>query len=87
MENLTSDWPSINIESVVTFNPEVLLISTPGLFQQLTSVQPPQPWREMSAVKSGRVYLLDGRLVRPGPRVMDDLVWLNSKLLRLGDDQ
>ena len=76
-------WPSVNLEAVVRFDPEVLFISTKAHFDQLISATPPMPWREMTAVKSGRVYLLEGRLARPGPKVIEELEWLNQKLLQL----
>ena len=73
-------WPTVSLESVIHFNPEVLFISTLALYKQLTSPEPPQAWRTVDAVKTGKVYLLEGRLARPGPRIIDELLWLHQKL-------
>ena len=73
-------WPNVSLESVVHFNPEILFISTPALYKQLIGPSPPKAWRTMKAVKTGKVYLLDGRLARPGPRIIDELLWMHQKL-------
>ena len=73
-------WPSVSLESVIHFNPEIIFISTPALYKQLIGPSPPKAWRTMEAVKTGKVYLLDGRLARPGPKIIDELMWLHQKL-------
>ena len=75
-------WPQVSMEELIELDPEVILISTESLFRMLVGPKEDRPrvWRSLSAVRSGRVYWLEGRLVRPGPRVIDDLIWLASKL-------
>ncbi len=74
------DWPTVSLEEVIHYNPEVLFMSTPALYKQLISATPPQAWQGIDAVKNGRVYLLEGRLARPGPRIIDELLWLQQML-------
>lgn len=77
------DWPQVSLEQVLQWNPEVLLISSPSLYKQLSQKKEqdrPVVWRKIKAVQDGHVYLLSGRFVRPGPRLMDDVLWLYQKL-------
>lgn len=82
LQGIKGEWPTVHLESLVAFDPEVILVSTRALFDQLQDQDLSLPWSQMSAVKSGAVYFLDGRLSRPGPRVIEELEWLNSTLLR-----
>ena len=72
-------WPTLSLERLIALDPEVLLVSTEALYRELTQ-HPKPPWSALSAVKSGRVYLLGGRLARPGPRVIDELEWLHQRI-------
>jgi iron complex transport system substrate-binding protein len=77
------DWPQVSLEQVLQWNPEVLLISSPSLYKQLSQKDEqdrPVAWRKIKAVQDGHVYLLSGRFVRPGPRLIDDILWLYQKL-------
>ena len=81
MNEIKGDWPAVHLESVITFNPQVLFISTLALYQQLMSEEPPVAWKQIDAVKNHRIYLLDGRLARPSPRVIEEMKWVNQRLL------
>lgn len=80
LEGGYGQWPNVSLESVIHFNPEILFISTPALYKQLIGPSPPKAWRTIEAVKNRKVYLLEGRLARPGPRIIDELLWLHQKL-------
>jgi iron complex transport system substrate-binding protein len=75
-----AEWPVVPMETVIKFDPEVLFISTVGLYKQLISDTPPAIWGGISAVKTKNIHLLKGRLTRPSPRVMSELLWLNQRL-------
>ena len=75
------DWPTPSMEHILVEDPEIIFVSSDQLFKTLTSAEPPKPWSALSAVKNGHVVKLDGRLARPGPRVIDELLWLNRQLL------
>jgi iron complex transport system substrate-binding protein len=63
-------------EVVAAANPEVIVVSWPGVRndtpRQRALARP--EWRDVSAVRHGRVYAIDDRLLhRPGPRMVDGL--------------
>ena len=67
-------------EEVMDWQPEVILIACCGFSAERTmqdvSTLPAIPgWRELPAVRSGRVYVTDGSSYfnRPGPRLIDSL--------------
>ena len=74
-------WPTVSLERLITYDPDVILLSTKALYHELMS-DPSKPWRSLKAVRHKRLYLLEGRLARPGPRVIDEIVWLNQLLNR-----
>lgn len=72
-------WPTLSIERLIEMNPEVIFVSTEALYQELIN-QPSAPWRTVKAVQLKQIYRLEGRLARPGPRVIDELEWINERL-------
>jgi iron complex transport system substrate-binding protein len=80
-ENVAHDapyaWLQFSIEEVVSADPDVIIVQTMlGGIPTITieDLQAHPIWGEMSAVKQGRVYLVDGDLVsRSGPRIVDGL--------------
>jgi len=65
---------------VVRARPEVVLISCCGFnvdrtLEDVPALQSVEGWKEIPAVKSGRVYVTDGSqyFSRPGPRLVDSL--------------
>lgn len=80
-ENVAHDapyaWPQFSIEEVVSADPDIIIVQTMlGGIPTITieDLQAHPIWGEMSAVKQGRVYLVDGDLVsRSGPRIVDGL--------------
>ncbi|MHB9131592.1 MAG: ABC transporter substrate-binding protein [Armatimonadota bacterium] len=73
-------WPQLSMETVVSLDPEVILISGMVGKDKMTTekalaifLSKPQ-WRSVSAVKNGRVAILDDdSVVRPGPRLFKGL--------------
>jgi len=80
-ENIAAEaqgvWVQFSIEEIVSADPEVIIVQTmmggiPTVSVEALEEHP--VWRELSAVKQGRVYLIDGDLVsRPGPRIVQGL--------------
>ncbi len=69
------EWPH-----VVDFDPEVIVVSPCGFDLGRTLAEVPQlakldRWSELTAVKTGRVYAVDGNAYfnRSGPRIVDSL--------------
>ncbi len=73
--DLDEDYPSISSEEIIEKDPQIILgPSNHG--DQLTSevIATREGWSDLSAVKSGRIAIIDGNIVsRAGPRVMDAL--------------
>jgi len=76
-ENVAGDadqpWPTFSLEVLVERDPEVI-ITTFGETVTALESGTREGWRELSAVRNGRVVLVDPNLVsRPGPRIVDGL--------------
>jgi iron complex transport system substrate-binding protein len=70
-------------DEVLSWQPAVVFVACCGLnveqtLQDLSLVQAISAWQELSAVRSGRVYVTDGSqyFSRPGPRLIDSLEML-----------
>jgi len=70
-------WVPFSLEQVVSSDPEVIIIQTmiagiPTISKEELEEHP--VWGEMTAVRQGKVYIIDGDLVsRPGPRIVQGL--------------
>ncbi len=70
-------WVPFSLEQVVSSDPEVIIIQTmiagiPTISKEELEEHP--VWGEMTAVRQGKVYIIDGDLVsRPGPRIIQGL--------------
>lgn len=70
-------WVQFSIEVIVSSNPEVIIIQTmaggiPTVSKEVLEEHP--AWREMTAVKQGKISFINGDLVsRPGPRIVQGL--------------
>ena len=73
-------YPTLDVERLITLQPEVILniamLGTPGVEGNGIGRDDPG-WREMAAVREGRVVTLrDDVVVRPGPRIGEGLAIL-----------
>lgn len=68
-----SPWAQFSLEALVSADPEFIIVdASHGVVIPDFKTLP--VWKEMSAVKEGKVYLIDGDLTsRPGPRIVDGL--------------
>ncbi len=68
-------YPRIGIEEILKRSPDVIVISSMnprGNYQKI--LQEWSRWRSISAVKNGRLHLIDSDLLdRPSPRIIDGL--------------
>jgi iron complex transport system substrate-binding protein len=83
----------ISWEEIVDADPEVVIVMPCGFhlddaIAQYRNTVFPEPWRELSAVKSGRVYAVDGTAYfsRPGPRLVTGIEILQAILRNDGFD-
>ena len=77
-------YPTLSVERLVTLNPDVIvnasMAGTPG--EQGDGIRRDDPgWRELAAVRQGRVVAIhDEAVLRPGPRVTDGIAVLARAL-------
>jgi iron complex transport system substrate-binding protein len=68
-----SSYPSLGVERVMALDPEVILDTTAGRGGERITPDTPG-WREVGAVRRGRVIALpDEAVIRPGPRIAGGL--------------
>jgi len=61
--NLFGSWNEINLEQILLWNPEVIVIPPYGLIQPADILENPD-WQSLEAVRSGRVYRMP-RIIAP----------------------
>jgi len=69
-------WVQFSIEEVVSSDPEIIIISAKHgtIFTSPEELKGHPAWRETTAVKQDRIYIIDGDLVdRAGPRFVQGL--------------
>ena len=73
-------YPSLGVEQVMALDPDVILDAASGHGGERITLDSPG-WREVGAVKRGRVVSLnDEAVLRPGPRIADGLVTIARAL-------
>lgn len=70
----SGEWTQFSLEVLVSTDPDLIIVDAShgeALIPDFGSIT---GWKEMSAVKSGEIHLIDGNLTsRPGPRIIDGL--------------
>ena len=69
-------WVQFNLEVVVASDPEIIILPAKHgtAFTSPEVLKGHPAWREITAVKQDRIYIIDGDLVdRPGPRIVQGL--------------
>ncbi len=80
-EALTSDYAQIGLETLLTQNPDIILLGDAAYGTTPEQVALRAGWSDLNAVKENQIYAFDDNLVsRPGPRLVDGLEAL-AKLL------
>ena len=68
-------WPMVTEEDVIAANPDIIIaFDSNGMGEQDAGqvISAREGWKEMDAVKNGRVYVLENNaFMRPGPRLVD----------------
>ena len=80
-EDDPTEWPTLGLEAILKANPQAIIsgyssdyLSREEAERRWEALRGQAVWREIAAVKEGRVYLLNlDVLLRPGPRVFDGL--------------
>ena len=68
-----TEWPTVSYESIVDLDPDRILWPTSDLTEDDVGTLGERPgWREVPAIRDGRVVLLDPELFnRPGARLAE----------------
>ena len=79
-ENIAAEaqgaWVKFSIEEIVSSDPEIIILPAKHgtAFTLPEALKGHSAWREITAVKQGRIYIIDGDLVdRTGPRIVQGL--------------
>jgi ABC-type Fe3+-hydroxamate transport system substrate-binding protein len=63
-------WPQVSLEQIIQRKPLVIVLSQEGTTQLRPPLNKRPGWREVDAVKAGRVFVVDPNMFnRPGPRL------------------
>lgn len=72
--DLTGEWPRLSLEEALRRDPDVILFpKTEAFSPQLEEFQRLPGWKELTAVKSHRMYFISETIMRPSPRLVDAL--------------
>ncbi|PZS08270.1 MAG: hypothetical protein DLM70_02880 [Chloroflexi bacterium] len=67
----TGCYPQLTLESLVRFDPQVIVLADAPYGTTTASVEARSGWNTMAAVRGGKIYPINPDLLsRPGPRVM-----------------
>jgi iron complex transport system substrate-binding protein len=73
-DDLTGDWPRLSLEAVLARHPDVVLLPRSQSYSpSLEDFRKLAGWRDLAAVKDGRVFYVSDAIVRPCPRLVDAL--------------
>ena len=73
-DDLPGEWPRLSLEAVLARHPDVILLPQSQTYTpSLDDLKRLPGWRDLAAVKSGRVYFISDTVVRPCPRLVDSL--------------
>jgi iron complex transport system substrate-binding protein len=71
---LDQDWPRLNMEFILQQDPEVILLAAmPDAEKQARVLSGLPGWKNLTAVRRKRIFVVDDRINQPGPRIMEAL--------------
>jgi iron complex transport system substrate-binding protein len=71
---LQGEWPKLSVEEALRLQPDVILFpQTQAFAPNLKEFQTLAGWKDMQAVKAGRIYFVSDTIVRASPRLVDAL--------------
>lgn len=74
-------YPRVGLEPIIAFDPEVIFFTGESDLVPEERIAAWQRWRQIAAVKAGRLYAIPRDLVnRPGPRIIDAIEFLSLKI-------
>jgi iron complex transport system substrate-binding protein len=80
-ENLKGEWPRLTLEELLPMNPDAILFpKTESFSPGLEEFRGLPGWKDLRAVKDGRMYFVSETIERSGPRLVDALEELANVL-------
>jgi len=80
-ENLKGEWPRLTLEELLPLNPDVILFpKTESFSPSLEEFRALPGWKDLRAVKDGRMCFVSETIERSGPRLVDALEELANLL-------
>mgnify|MGYP003526305698 FL=1 len=80
--DLEQSYPSVNEESIIARNPEVIFIPSDSPVT-VEDVKNRNGWQDISAVKTGSIYKINADITsRAGPRIKDAILLINEFLTK-----
>ncbi|MGD0124682.1 MAG: cobalamin-binding protein [Terriglobia bacterium] len=71
-ENLKGEWPRLTLEELLPLDPDVILFpKTESFSPSLKEFRGLPGWKDLRAVKDGRMYFVSETIERSGPRLVD----------------
>jgi len=81
--DVEQNWPHVGLEHVVRLQPEFLVFTGDhgdGEASKIDELRASKVWRELEAVKTGRVAFISGEVNRPAPKLIDAIEDLAKQL-------
>jgi len=70
-----SNYPKLNIENIISLNPDVIIDLTHG-----ADIKAWSKYRQINAVKNNKVYKASTKLTIPSPEIINNIIEIKSKL-------
>jgi iron complex transport system substrate-binding protein len=81
---MTQDWPQVSMEEVLRVEPDYIVLTPDHAetnnSQEVEEMQARPVWRELRAVKLGRIALADEEFIRPSPGLVGSIERLARQL-------
>jgi iron complex transport system substrate-binding protein len=72
--DLKGEWPRLTLEELLPLNPDVILFpKTESFSPSLAEFRGLPGWKDLGAVKDGRMFFVSETIERAGPRLVDAL--------------
>jgi iron complex transport system substrate-binding protein len=81
--DVEQSWPHVSLEHVIKLQPEFLVFTGDhgdGEVSKLGDLRERKVWRDLEAVKAGRVAFVSGEVDRPAPKLIDAIEDLAKQL-------
>jgi iron complex transport system substrate-binding protein len=81
--NTAAEWPRVSLEEIVRLQPEFLIFASAhagDVRQQIEELRTRPGWRDLQAVRAGKIVVISDAINRPAPRLIGAIEELASAL-------